>query len=472
MNSMAASARTRIRRLLASEQGIAMVMAIGMMVVLLLVGVSLTYYVTQNQHSAAYSTGAQQSHALAEAGLNNAFSSLYNAADPFNAGAVPVRSATLAAGTAAWKGTLEGTIWKLEGTGTVRNPAGGLPIVRKVTNRVRAVYQGDSRLWGYLYSDATSGCMSVKNNSLITSPLYVRGNLCVAENAHITGSPLQVEGTVDIGNNGSIGYPQAPIAVAKLRGGCITKNGGTRDCGTSDDVYATTITRVTDGLQKPPIDLAGWYQKAAPGPASPCTVGSVPGGFDTDGALNRSRGVFDLTPATAYDCRAGDAEGYLNGRIGWTPGVGGVPGTLVISGTVFFDGDIIVNNNANAIYQGLGTIYASGTIALSSGAKLCAVAACDATWDPTENVLMLVAGAPLPGFGFTLWNGSVYQGGAYVVADYNLQNTAVNWGPVIANQLDIANNSGQTITITVLPPGTPAETINPVLEPLPGNYKG
>jgi Tfp pilus assembly protein PilX len=461
----------RARRLAAAEDGVVLFTSFLILIVITIVAFTLLYYVQQNEHSAAHSRAAQQSQALAEAGMNNALSVLYSAPDPLDPSIVPSMSETLSAGTATWWGSLSGTIWKLTGTGTVQN-AGGLPVARSVSSRVQVVYQGDARVWGYLYSDATTGCMTIKNNAVITSSLYVRGNLCIAENAHITGSPLQVEGTLDIGNNGSVGFAASPIAVAKLRGGCVGKHGGIGACRRADGVYANTLTDVTDDLRKPPIDLLGWYQISMPGPANPCTAGSVPGGFDNDSVMNRSRDVFNLTPPAPYDCRVTDADGYENGRISWTPGVDGAPGTLVVHGTVFFDGDVVMNNGATAVYQARGTIYASGAITLSDNATLCAVAACDGTWDSSRNVLMLVAGASLPGFGFTLANNSVYQGGAYVVADYSLENNAVNWGPVIANQIDIKNNGGQTIPLESVPPGTPAGYENPLLQVVSGSFRG
>jgi hypothetical protein len=64
---------------------------------------------------------------------------------------------------------------------------------------------------------------------------------------------------------------------------------------------------------------------------------------------------------------------------------------LKITGEIFFDGPIQVSGTAS--YQGQGTIYAAGTITFSNNAQLCGVAACDATWDPGTNLVVLVAGA-------------------------------------------------------------------------------
>ena len=96
-----------------------------------------------------------------------------------------------------------------------------------------------------------------------------------------------------------------------------------------------------------------------------------------------------------------------------------------------------------------------GTVVFNNNVRLCAVVGCTASWDTNANVLMFVAGAP-SGIGFQVTNNSVYQGAAYVTSDYDMSNNGVNWGPVVAHQLDIANNAGQTIPLNSLPPGAPS----------------
>jgi hypothetical protein len=402
-------------------------------------------------HHSYYSRSGQAAGSIAEGALNSAVSVLFNASDPTNAANVPRTTVPVTGGTATYWGTLSGLTWTLVGQGQVASPTGGAPILRTATVKAALVTRYDTRIYSYLYADSVISCTTIRNNAVITAALYTRGNLCVSNNAHITGSPLQVEGVTTVGNNGSIGYAAQPLPVAKLGRGCGIPVHG---CGPSDRVYVTNLTATPDGLTKPPVDLAGWYANANPGPFHPCTSGSVPGGFDNDAARNRSRGVFDLMPASRYDCQASDAGGNVVGRLAWAPGAGGNPGSLLIAGTVFFDGNISIGGNA--VYQGLGTIYASGTVTMNNNAKLCAIAACDASWDTAHNVLMLVAGAAGPGVGFLMSNNSVYQGAAYVVADYLLRNNAVNWGPVVANRIDITNNAGQTVPLSGVPSGAPA----------------
>ncbi len=467
-----------MRQKLRDESGVTLVMAVCIMSVLSLTGASLILYANANARNAEYSADDTRALNIAEAGVNYARSVLWNATDPTQANAVPTSSITLESGTATYSGAYDATtkIWTLTGTGTYTNPSGGsATVTRSVSSDVEVVLGsgGASPVWGYNFSDALSGCLTIANNASFSAPLYVRGDLCVSNNAHFTGSSLDVGGTLTMANNSSVGSAALPIPAVNVTGGCTGGSPNPHPCvnGAADKVYDgnAVITQNPTTLTKPTVDLTYWYQNASPGPQHACTVGSVPGGFDSGAGgtavppnPNRSRPNFDLTPASAYDCQT------ATGRLSWTPGS---PGTLIINGTIFFDGDISMLNNANAVYQGRATIYASGTVTLSNNAKLCGISGCTASWNTNTNYLVFVVGAP-SGTTFTISNNSVYQGAAYVVADYSLANNSANWGPVIANQLSLANNSGSFIPLTSLPPGAPGYTAGaPTLQNVPDSYR-
>jgi hypothetical protein len=436
------------------QEGFALPLALCALVTIGLLVATVSFYASRNATSAKRAIASQKARALADAGLNSALSVLESAGDPSVGAAVPAGAQiALDGGTYSYTATLNGSVWTLVGTG--RYPAqqrGAVkPVTRTTSLDVNVVRQPILDIWQYLYSDTLTGCMFVANNAVIAAPLYVRGNLCIGNNGHITGSPLQVGGTLTVNNQASVGYSNAPINIADLAGGCT--GAAVHPCTSADDVYARTINRSVGNLTKPPYD-ANWYYNATLGPRHGCTTGSVPGGFDNDSTANGTRPVFDLTPATGYDCRAYDANGNLVGQLTWVPGY--PAGHLTIAGVIFFDGPVQMINNAFATYSGRATIYSSRTILLDNNAYLCGVAACDATWDPNTNLLIFVSGEPT-GYGFTLSNNSIFQGGAYVVSDYSLVNNSVNWGPVIAHQLAIANNAGQTKPVNSLPPGAPAD---------------
>ena len=196
--------------------------------------------------------------------------------------------------------------------------------------------------------------MDVSNNAIVTSPLYVRGNMCMANNSHFTGSQLQVKGTLTVNNGASVGYSATPIATAKLQGGCMS---GPHVCTSGDSVYATSLTSTADNITKPSVDMAGSYQNARPGPKHDCTTGSITGGFDTDTTYNNSRALFDLTPAIELQLRRRIGATTV-GQLSWNA----TTHVLTIAGTIFFDGSVQVSGTAT--YQGLGTIYSAGKITL------------------------------------------------------------------------------------------------------------
>jgi hypothetical protein len=189
-------------------------------------------------------------------------------------------------------------------------------------------------------------------------------------------------------------------------------------------------------LTKPVADIAGWYANAQPGPLHDCNSGSFPGGFDNGGGFNRSHGTTYLTPGSPYDCQV-IVGGVTVGRIAWTPGD---PGTLTIAGAIFFDGKIEIAGNTFVVYQGRASIYASDVITIQNFTRVCGVAACDSTWDPATNLLVFVSGATADD-GVILGNNTTFQGAIYAETDYKQQNSSVNWGPVVARNLKLENNS-------------------------------
>ena len=435
-------------------------MAIAMMLTLTVIFTTVIFLTSSGARHANVSKAEQQAFDLAEAGVNNAASILYKATDPSQSSAVPSGSKSLYGGTAAWSGTLLGTTWTLTGTGTVLNPAGtGGTLTRTVTKRFSLTLI-PAPAWSFNYSDATTGCLTVSNNATVTSPLYVRGSMCMSNNTHFTGSQLQVKGTLTVNNGASVGYSGTPIPIAKLQGGCMS---GPHVCTSADSVYATSLTTTVDDITKPTVDLPTWYQNAQPGPKHNCTSGSIAGNFDNDTTFNTSRGTFDLTPASSYSCVVA-VGGTTIGQLSWD----NTTKILTVKGTIFFDGPLQLSSST-ATYQGQATIYAAGAITFINSARLCGVAACDGTWNPSSNLIVLVAGAS-SGTGLTISNNGVYQGAAYVVADYTLVNNASNWGPVIANHFDLANNAGGFMPIGGIPSGSPGTQW--VLSELAGGWSG
>ena len=79
-------------------------MVIGVSLVLGITGTTAMIYSTENVRAASTSRADERSFSLAEAGLNYAYATLYNASDPLMPGAVPTRSEQVDNGTIMWWG--------------------------------------------------------------------------------------------------------------------------------------------------------------------------------------------------------------------------------------------------------------------------------------------------------------------------------------------------------------------------------
>jgi Tfp pilus assembly protein PilX len=480
--------------MLGDERGVALPLALGVTIVLSSLAAGIFTYVTTNQGASERARADQRSYGLAEAGLSYAFSVLSKAvdADPYNpppASALPSTAAPAAPSGAEYWGTLSGTTWTLYGMGTVPNPSGpsGAPVVRTVSMQVlvTTVTAGDTRPWNYLFIDQPSGCFELENTVTLEVSLYVRGDLCLENNVLVKSPAVHVLGNVYISNNASIGTSSSPINEFLATGNCYY-GGVVQTCGTpASRIWAGSVGATPPSLTKPPVDLPYWYANAdlGPGALHNCTTGSFPGGsqaFDNDGTMNVSRGSIDLTPSTGYDCQRVVA-GQTVGQITWAPGSNpSQTGILTVTGTIFFDGNLTWTNLSKIDYNGRATIYASGTLTIQNQARLCGVADCDATWDPSDDFITFVVGS-LTTSGTTDDTGDVgnnvnLQGALYLVNDYDQDNNTTIWGPVIARNATITNAGlfkPLPGDLGDLVPGMPASTTTVTqFQTVPGSYAG
>ena len=447
----------RLRARFGAERGIALPFTLVTLLATGTLASSAIAYSSWNYGSAKRSDAEIQALALAEAGLNYAFSTLYNSGTPTMDGAVPTRTVTLPAGNATYYGTLTGSTWKLVGVGTVRNPTGpgSEPVIRTVSGRASlgSARRGtaNNAVWNYVYVDDPYYTTNLGNSVDVNIPLYVRGNLVLSNSAQVSGYALQVGGTLEFQNTAHVGTAAAPVHEAHVGGGCRIGSSGafTSPCGPAQSVYATISDSTPVEFEKPPVDLNGWYYNAQPGPRRPCTVGSFPGGFDNDATPNASRAAVNLTPSTAYDCRVYDGAGNLVGQLTWVPGS---PGTLTMAGTIYFDGPVEFRQYNSAVYSGRATIYAAGDIVFANQSTLCGDPECDADWAPQQNLLAFVSGGNV-----RVGQQSRFQGAIYAVLDYTEQNNSTFWGPIIARRVSLANSTvNHYVPIGTLMPGMPA----------------
>ena len=483
----------RILRRLRGEDGIALPIALGTLLVLTISTTAALYYTTTNSRTASYSKGKMTALALAEAGLNNTMAVLSLPANnalkpetlPACTGNPPPapRRDDYAGGYVLWCGDLDraAAAWTVRSTGYVRNPNNATEIRRKLSAYVVVTPTVNQPLntpaWNYLFSKGTGQTcdMTLSNNLAGSSRLYVAGNLCLNNNAIVTAAELIVHGSLDLSNNAAVGASTSMDTRVQTHVGTQCRYAGgswATPCSGNQDsrhIYSKLVPGNTVGVSTaPPIiaapvsDFATWYTNAIPGPTQSCTTasGTTPT-FDSDTTRNNSVvTAFELTPATSYTCRVGPASSP-SGELSWNA----TTKVLTVSGTIFVDGSMKATNGSLNQYNGQGTIYLSGTYYMANSTKLCGGVSgsnCDfANWNPNTEMLTITTegsgGLAGTGNGIYMDNNSQFQGALYAAANIQYTNNSRSDGPMVANHLVFANNvqNDSFPTITVVPVGQP-----------------
>jgi hypothetical protein len=492
----------RVTRRLKDERGIALVMALGVLLVLSITLASIISYTSTNSRSSARERAGQQSLALAEAGVNNGLEVIYNAEDPSDGSLLPDGSPERPAlvksyegGKVTWTGKITkvgddaaGTWkWEIRSTGTVVNPTGpgAADVQRTLTANVFIRFQHEQNLdqpiWNWIYSAKTGGvCDMVIDQSIaLASPLWVVGNLCLRNTAKILSGPLVVEGsaTLDEPQN-AIGSQSVPINQVYVGNGCRYKiNPSYNPCAYNDPNNQTTtnIWRTAPypydpaNPMRPNVPLWDhWHLHASPGPFSPCSeVSGTPPVFDlpdADGVRRRNNtmvpGVFHLTPATSYTCKT------RRGELSWDPSTR----VLKVRGTIFIDGSAKIENGLVNSYDAFSVIHLSGTLLIKNSA-MCAVttstkSACNANaWDPSTNMLVFAVdgqgGQLAAGTSIDVVSGH-FQGALYGTYAVKASTTSTTQGPAIAQEIVIGQSNNVSFpTLTIVPIAMPGEPVPP-----------
>jgi hypothetical protein len=475
----------------------ALVLALGILLVLTILGTVIATYTTAGQRTASRSSAGVSAYSLAEAGINNAMSVLAKPKSALDANLLsPPRDTQYDSGHVTWGGTLNGSTWSITSTGYMRNPAGGSrPVMRTISVSVKvrpSLMQPTSNpAWNYIIATRTStpkGCDQSLNNSVnIQSPMYVVGNLCLNTPSQISGGPLHVKGSMTLDVNTNVGSSGAPVNEVHVKNGCsyktgayvLPKDGG---CSPAQKVWAGVVDSNTIDLTLPTADYASWYVNSAPGPRQACTTqsGTVPV-FDTDPVWNNSvPTIFNLTPPSSdYSCivRSGST---IVGQLSWDH----TAKTLTILGTVFIDGSVKVNygyQNVPITYTGTGTIYVGGTF-LISNTQLCATVTaandtCDFPhWDPNSRFLVIVAngdGGQVPVGDSIQLVSSNFEGGLFATNAIELDTHSQTEGPMIGGTVVMDNTVyANTWPLITVPVGMPGTIIVDAPPDAPGDYSG
>jgi Tfp pilus assembly protein PilX len=504
-------------RLLADERGIALVMALGILVVLTILGTSVFSYSTINAHSTRLSQERSSAWDIAEAGVNNAFSILsdptIDARQPTTLSCGGSRCQTnVPGGYALWQGRLVETdasgnllqcvtsatcpYWIVTSTGYVRNPDASTPAWKTAIVKIPITWQTSSPQTSQAWSEIMSTQQkspdgvcdeTIQQGVVISSPLYVMGNLCLQNTVSIQQSPLNVVGSIWLQQpNSVVGIPAngngtpTKIAAAHIGGKCQYQSNGFHSCGgginsdaawQADNIYATTHDSNYDQtITAPTINWAYWYKTASPGPMFPCAIvsGSPPvysGIFgDVDTTMNNSLasapGPVNLTPASSYTCK------NSFGELSWNA----TTNVLTITGAVYIDGSASIVGPTGGFTArvnptgGRGVLYLTGDFFMKNAILCVTLTAnqkdCNTTgWDPNQSLFMIITkgsgGQPSTNMdsadGVQLVS-AIFQGAAYAVANIATDTTSKFYGPMLGNQVNLGQSvNTQFPAITVAP---------------------
>jgi Tfp pilus assembly protein PilX len=352
------------RVLIEDERGIALVMALGIMVVCTIMVTTIVVYTSAGQRTSYYGKSRLTAFDAADAGMNNAFAVLNlptnnslqpsilppcHTANPDTTTPGQTNPAwftsstnltsqstwnqnTYGNATTYWCGDLDkfGAQWFLRSVGSIRNPVArnGIKTTRTLTSKVTIqptlTQPKNNPVWDYLYAGHTgSACDQTLNNNISgSSRMYVAGNLCLSPNVNLAQSMVIVRGNLDLSNNSSVGANTSLSTRVETYVGANCRYGtnsppwvtctGNQDANhifsKLADGTTTQVNHTAPVVAPPAADFAGWYQNAIPGPSQSCGTASGPTPtFDTNypNRDNNVSTVFDLTPATSYTCRVG-----------------------------------------------------------------------------------------------------------------------------------------------------------------------
>src|SRR5688500_12755475 len=219
---------------LRSEDGMALPLALVVVLVLTISVFSVIDFSSANVRNANLDIAHQRAKATAEGGFNSAVSIL--AAAPTTATLPGPCSSDVwstwvevAAGEEVrWCGAYDSITqtWTVKGQGRVANPTGPSAAARVSTVEAQLELTQDAGAWNFVWVRPMPGtCMLIKNSFVMEAPLYVKGDLCIDNEARYGGPRLYVTGTVQTQNTGSVGAAAAPVPKVSVRNNAPSASG-------------------------------------------------------------------------------------------------------------------------------------------------------------------------------------------------------------------------------------------------------
>ncbi len=345
---------------LRSEGGTAVLAAVGVMLVLTILGIGAYTVSVNNLTMTDKERNSAVALQIADAGIDQAVWRLDTT------GSLPsTMSVTVAQGSAEVSvSALENSEWQITSRGhTDKAPT--------VTRAVKVSVFSLS-LWNFVMaSSLTAGGGGLVGNTSVYGPFYVRGGVTLSGNSEVQKGPFFVKnGDIALSGNGQIGLETSPIPVY---------NDGNHPVPGSKGFYAKFSNNCPD-LHIPPLgsgEMQAYENLAALESADnlmgsteitntepqPDAGGHAPGalvGFykivDDDrnvapvGSGSHPFILSDATPSWGVSTHGGGED------FAWDT----VQNILYVKGTVFVDGPIDIQNDIK--YEGNGTLVANGNI--------------------------------------------------------------------------------------------------------------
>lgn len=472
---------------LRDESGIALIMALAVMLVLTILVTGTLAFTSFTSRDASLKQSGQSAYSLAEAGLSQAKAQLYQhyynsdrttknyqtVYDPtwFTASGVPSSqqsptstaactstSTCMSWGPQSWTATgspnVKGVL-VLQGTGRVPNPTGGAQLTRTVTDTVYVEqlpqYTPPPSYWTELYSGSTGQPCDLQLGQTVNAnaPIYVAGNLCLTSAASIEGSAvtLKVQGNVRLQNGGADIGKTTKVTSVQVGGGCVKSNNGSYITPCPINTSTTQIwdnsgntTAPAPAVETlPAVDWTGISNEQTASTVS-CTNG-----------VSLSSATFYLTPSsgagsTGYTCTIKD--GVSGGTVGSIT-YNSSAHTVALYGYLYFSGNLDISNGTPVTYTGVTSLFVAGTVFASNGTVLCvhvASGTCDVAnalntsssdyWDTTKSLLIIEAKGLMSSTNLS------FQGGLYSATEINLGGgQGSTQGPLVSPSLIIPGQS-------------------------------
>ena len=470
--------RRLLQRVAGDDRGVALVMALMLMLILAGTTAALVIPGAVNQRNSLKSADAKQAFALAETAMAYGQGAVFAGDVALPGTTTPQPVSAPGGGTANWSATFLGgscnCMWSLTSVGQ----ADGISrSITEVLSKASSTSTADYNVWNYLYADGTGSCTSLSGSVSITVPMLLRGDLCLSGSVGFTGSSLKVGGNLTVSGSATIGAAGSKILTLQVGDKCNSVTPGTGACdGNHSPIYASSVSPTLDVTPQMPCigqpstwdpqckatntppDDGNWAELAAAytTQAGLTKTGCPANLFDNDSTLNNSDASISsvMFGNSDYDCKLGTNE------IKWTHSTN----SLFVSGTLFFDGSL--NLSGTVTYSGQATMYFTGGVSTTGSAKFCGITNCTTFWQPDTNGIVFVAGCWANSTGSSLTtSGCINIGGssqvqfaAYVTTNYSIAGGASNMGPVLANSLSLGGSTSSLIPFHNMPPGTPKNT--------------